>query len=129
MKMANDILTTIFRTLTSRGMVLDEGHFVTLRSAYLRSAQDAIRQYHADALINVLEYDRHSEEHAIEAFANRITEAGLEFYANPAGAEAIPNWARVLAAFPDLPQELRKAVVADRADLQPAGHDSELQTR
>ncbi len=117
MKMANDILTTIFRTLTSRGMILNPGHFVTLRSAYLRSAQDAIRQYHADALINMLEYDRHAEEHAIEAFADRITDAGQEFYANPAGAEAIPNWTRVLAAFPNLPHELRQAVNADRESL------------
>ena len=118
MKMANDILTTIFRTLTSRGMVLNEGHFVTLRSAYVRAAQDAIRQYHADAVINVLQYDRHAEEHAIEAFADRITAAGREFYENPAGAEAIPNWARVLAAFPDLPQELRRAVAADTKQLE-----------
>ena len=99
-------------------MVLSEGHFVTLRSAYLRSAQDAIRQYHADALINVLDYDRHAEEHAVEAFADRITEAGREFYANPAGAAAIPNWARVLAAFPDLPNEVRQAVTADKQQLE-----------
>ena len=117
MKMAKDILTTIFRTQTSRGMVLNEGHFVTLRSAYLRAAQDAIRQYHADALINVLHYDRNSEEKAIEAFADRITEAGREFYSNPAGAEAIPNWARVLAAFPNLPHEMRDAVAADTAEI------------
>ena len=37
------------------------------RSAYLRLAQDAIRQYHADSLMNGLDYDRHSEEQAIEA--------------------------------------------------------------
>ncbi len=121
MKMAGDILTTVFRTLSSRGMVLTEGHFTTLRSAYLRCAQDAIRQYHADALINVLAYDRHAEEHAIEAFADRVTAAGQEFYANPAGAEAIPNWARVLAAFPDLPNELRQAVRSDRRDLEQQG--------
>ena len=51
-------------------------------------------------------------------FADRITEAGREFYENPAGAEAIPNWARVLAAFPDLPQEMRQAVADDTKQLE-----------
>jgi glucosyl-3-phosphoglycerate synthase len=113
MKMAHDILTTIFRTLASRGLVLSEGHFVTLRSAYLRCAQDAIRQYHADAVINDLYYDRNAEESAVEGFADRVTAAGREFYENPAGAAAIPNWARVLAAFPDLPRKMRQLVEVD----------------
>jgi len=52
MKMATDILTPLFRTLASKGMVFQSGHFDTLRSAYLRSAQSAIRQYHANALLN-----------------------------------------------------------------------------
>lgn len=117
MKMANDILTTIFRTMSSRGLVLSQGHFVTLRSAYLRSAQDAIRQYHADAVINDLNYDRNAEESAVEGFADRITDAGLEFYDNPAGAEAIPNWSRVLAAFPDLPRQMREAVELDMQEV------------
>ena len=55
MKMATDILTTIFRTLASRGVVMQQATSSRLRSAYLRSAQDAIRQYHADALINGLQ--------------------------------------------------------------------------
>ncbi len=113
MKMATDILTTVFRTLASRGVVLETGHMVTLRSAYLRASQDAIRQYHADALINGLEFDRHAEEQAIEGFAERITEAGQTFQRDPAGGEAIPNWTRVLTAFPEFPQQLRDAVKAD----------------
>ena len=68
MKMATDILTNVFRTLASRGVVMQAGHFITLRSAYLRLAQDAIRQYNADALVNGLCFDRHNEEHAIEGF-------------------------------------------------------------
>ena len=115
MKMATDILTSIFRTLASMGRVLDSGHFVTLRSAYLRSAQDAIRQYHADALINALGFDRHDEEHAIEGFARQITVAGQMFQEDPSGGEAIPNWTRVLTAFPDFPNQLRQAA---RRDLE-----------
>ncbi len=62
MKMTMDILTSILRTLASRGTVLQAGHLTTLRSAYLRAAQDAIRQYHADAVVNGLQFDRHAEE-------------------------------------------------------------------
>jgi len=117
MKMATEILTTIFRTLASRGVVLETGHFVTLRSAYLRAAQDAIRQYHADALINGVEFDRHNEEKAIEKFAERITIAGDLFQQDPAGGEAIPNWTRVVTAFPEFPQQLRDAVRADAEEF------------
>ncbi len=113
MKMATEILTTIYRTLASRGVVMTHAHFTTLRSAYLRAAQDAIRHYHADALINGLQFDRHYEEHAVEAFADRVTVAGEMFQTDPSGGEAIPNWTRVLTAFPDFPQRLRDATVAD----------------
>lgn len=117
LKMATDILTTMFRTLASMGVLLEQGHFGTLRSVYLRTAQDAIRQYHADALMNGLGFDRHEEEQAIEGFAQQIFVAGQMFRENPAGGEAIPNWARILAAFPDFPQQLRQAVRADADDF------------
>lgn len=115
MKMATDILTSILRTLASMGTVLNSSHFVALRSAYVRSAQDAIRQYHADALINGLEYDRHSEEQAVEAFSGRIMVAAESFMQDPLGEEAIPNWTRVLTAIPNFPQQLRDAARADAA--------------
>ena len=113
MKMATDILTSVFRTLASRGVVLQAEHFTTLRSAYLRAAQDSIRQYNADALINGLDFDRHSEERAVEGFADRITVAGDAFQTDPAGGESIPNWTRVLTAFPDFPNRLRQAAEDD----------------
>ena len=117
MKMATDILTSLFRTLASRGTILHAGHFPSLRAAFLRNAQDAIRQYHADALANNLTYDRHSEEQAVEGFARQITVAGEMFCEDPAGAAAIPNWARVLAAFPDFPRRLRAAARADAEEF------------
>ena len=113
MKMATDIITNIFRTLASRGTVLHPGHFITLRSAYLRTAQDAIRQYHTDAVINGLKFDRHFEEQAIEGFANQITRAGDIFQRDPSGDQAIPNWTRVITALPDFPNRLRSAAKAD----------------
>jgi glucosyl-3-phosphoglycerate synthase len=113
MKMAIDILTTIYRTLASQGTVLDTSHFITLRSAYLRTAQDAIRQYNADATLNGLAFDRHAEEAAIEGFAQCVIEAGDVYRNDPTGAAAIPNWARVLTAFPDFPLTLRETARAD----------------
>jgi glucosyl-3-phosphoglycerate synthase len=108
-KMAGDILTTIYRTLASQGEVMSEATFITLRASYLRIAQDCIRQYAADAVVNDLEYDRHSEEAAIDGFAECVTSAGEVFRADPNGAEAIPNWTRVRAAFPDFTDRLRDA--------------------
>lgn len=113
MKMAQDILVSLVRTLSSRGHVFHSQHFVTLRCAYLRQAQDAIRQFHADAVINGLEYDRHSEEGAIEGFAQQIEIAGDIFRSSPSGESAIPNWTRVLSARPDLPRMLRSIARQD----------------
>lgn len=117
MKMATDILTTIFRTLASMGTVLQPGHFITLHSAFLREAQDGVRQYHADSILNGLQYDRHEEEMAIEGFAQQIMVAGEMFQQDPGGGEAIPNWSRVLTAFPNFPNQLRHAVEADATEL------------
>src|SRR5690606_28575541 len=83
MRMASDIVISIVRTLASRGMAFSPGHFLSIRAAYLRAAQDAIRKYHADALINGLEYDRHEEEQAIEGFARQIAAAGQAFFEDP----------------------------------------------
>jgi glucosyl-3-phosphoglycerate synthase len=109
MRMAIDILTTIYRTLASQGVVLSESMFVTLRASYLRFAQNCIRQYAADALVNDLQFDRHAEETAIDAFADCIPTAASLFQDDPNGAAAIPNWTRVRAAFPGFTQRLRDA--------------------
>lgn len=109
MKMAIDILTTIYRTLSSQGVMISKSAFITLRSSYLRTAQDCIREYSADAVVNGLEFDRHAEEAAVEAFAECVTVAGEIFYRDPNGAEAIPNWTRVRSAFPDFTSRLRAA--------------------
>ena len=116
MKMTGDILSSIFRTLSSRGVVFSSGHFASIESAYLRAAQDSIRQYHADALLNNLKFDRHSEENAIEGFAKQIMITGKAICEDPTGSESMPTWTRVLAAFPLFPQRLREAAAEDRAE-------------
>ena len=116
MKMATDICASIFRTLASRGTVLHSEHFATLRAAYMRAAQDAIRQYHADAVVNGLGFNRHDEEQAVDGFSRQIGLAGEAFLADPAGGVAIPNWSRVLAASPESPEALRDMVAKDREE-------------
>jgi glucosyl-3-phosphoglycerate synthase len=63
--------------------------------------------------MNGLIFDRHEEEQTVEGFARQIMAAGDAFQQDPSGGEAISNWARVLAAFPDFPQQLRAAAAAD----------------
>lgn len=113
MKMGTDIVLTLFRTLASMGTAFDTSALVTLRSSYMRTAQDSIRQYQADAVMNGLEYDRHSEELAVEAFGQIIADSGDTFLSERSGGPLIPNWNRVLAIDPEIPQRLRQAVADD----------------
>ena len=117
MKMAGDICISLFRTLASRGTVMNASHFDTLQVAYLRAAQDAIRQYHADAVVNGLTFNRHDEERAVDGFVQQIGRAAESFLNDPCGGAAIPNWSRVLAAAPNCPDELRDIVAEDRKEF------------
>ncbi len=115
MKMAVDIAKTLFRTLSAEGVVFTSGVFRTLRSTYIRTAEDMISRYHADALINGLFFDRHEEEVAVEAFARALHWAAEAFMEDPLGVPLIPNWNRVTAALPDFFEELLEVVREDNA--------------
>jgi len=114
-RMAADIAKSLFRILAQEGLMLASGHFKTLEAAYLRAAQDAIQQYHDDARINGLDFDRHLEEVAVETFLAALIYAAGEFEKDPLGAPMIPSWARVEAALPDLGGALLTAVEADNS--------------
>jgi glucosyl-3-phosphoglycerate synthase len=116
MKMAVDITKTLFRTLSAEGVVFTSGMFRTLQSTYIRTAEDTITRYNADALIDGLYFDRHEEEVAVETFTQSIRLAGETFMEDPLGAPLIPNWNRVVAALPDFFEELKAAVEADNAE-------------
>jgi glucosyl-3-phosphoglycerate synthase len=115
MKMAIDIAKSLFRTLAQEGVTLSDGFFRSLRSAYLRTAQDQVARYDHDAAINGLYFDRHAEGSAAEAFAKAIQLAANEVLEDPLGMPLIPNWARVDSAIPDFLDELRDAVRSDNA--------------
>ncbi|OGW42040.1 MAG: glycosyl transferase [Nitrospirae bacterium GWD2_57_9] len=113
MKMTIDICKSIFRTLASEGVVFSEGMFKSLSVAYLRNAEDSIMKYEADAAINGLDFDRHEEAQAVDAFTAAISQAARVFMDNPLGTPLIPNWNRVISAIPDILEMLRRAVDED----------------
>ncbi|HLA47857.1 MAG TPA: glycosyl transferase [Nitrospinota bacterium] len=113
MKMAIDISKTLFRNLATEGVTFSDGLFKSLRVTYLRTAQDMMKRYHDDAMINGLFFDRHSEELAISSFAQAIKTAGEQFMDDPLAASLIPNWNRVTSAIPDFFDMLMEAVNED----------------
>lgn len=113
MKMAVDICKTLFRNLSAEGAVLNSGVFRTLQSLYIRTAEDTITRYQADALIDGLLFDRHEEEVAVEAFARALRLASEAYLEDPLGQPLIPNWNRITAALPDFLEALEDAVELD----------------
>jgi glucosyl-3-phosphoglycerate synthase len=117
MKMAVDIAKSLFRTLAAEGVTFDPGTMQRLLIHYVRTAEDTITRYHADAMINGLIFDRHEEETAVETFAQALKLATDEFFADPLGAPLIPNWNRVSSALPGFLGAVQDAVDGDNAEF------------
>jgi glucosyl-3-phosphoglycerate synthase len=98
------------RTLAGEGLAFTRDHFRSLEVRYVRMAEDTISRYHADAMINGLEFDRHAEEMAVAAFARSLREATMEFIEAPLGLPLLPNWNRVVSALPHFFDALLRAV-------------------
>jgi glucosyl-3-phosphoglycerate synthase len=112
-RMATDIAKSLFVTLAAEGIVFTADHFRSLEVRYVRMAQDMISRYYADAMLNGLKFDRHNEEVAVATFAESLKRAAGEFVAEPRGIPLIPNWNRVLAAFPEFFELLINAIDRD----------------
>jgi glucosyl-3-phosphoglycerate synthase len=112
-RMASEIAKSLFQTVAAEGVAFTAEHFRTLEVRYVRMAQDTIARYYADAMLNGLKFDRHSEEVAVATFAQSLKRAAAEFLEDPLGAPAIPNWNRVLAAIPEFFELLQDAVDKD----------------
>ncbi|MDE3168000.1 MAG: glycosyl transferase [Acidobacteriota bacterium] len=112
-RMATDIAKSLFSTLASEGVVFSSDHFRSLEVRYVRTAQDTIGRYYADAMLNGLKFDRHGEEVAVTVFARSLRAAAAEFLADPGGTLLIPNWNRVLSAIPEFFELLEDAVEQD----------------
>ena len=113
MKMCVDISKALFTTLSSDGIIFNDGFFRTLRITYLRKAQRFIERYESDAAINGLFFDRHQEAKAVDAFTKGLKLAGEQFLENPIGTPLIPNWSRVTSAIPEFFEMLIDAVEKD----------------
>lgn len=112
-RMTVDIAKSLFRTIAGEGVVLTKDHFRSLQVRYVRMAEDTIQRYYADAMVNGLEFDRHSEEMAVATFAKSLREAAAEFVEDPLGVPLIPNWNRVASAVPEFFNLLLDAVEQD----------------
>jgi len=113
LKMGTDIAKSLFRTMASMGYILTNEFFLTLRSSYLRVAQDFIAWYGYDSEINGLKYDRHKEGSVAEGFVRCIISAGQQFLETPVEVPYISNWNRVLSAVPNIFELLMNAVEED----------------
>ncbi|MBI4909932.1 MAG: glycosyl transferase [Acidobacteria bacterium] len=116
-RMATDIAKSLFTTLAAEGLVFTDDHFRTLEVRYVRMAQDSIARYYADAMLNGLKFDRHSEELAVSVFAKSLSAAATDFIRDPRGLPLIPNWNRVLAAMPEFFELLQDAVEKESRPL------------
>lgn len=113
LKMTVDISKSLFRHLSSLGVVLGDAELKTLRATYLRLAEEAIRRYEDSAAINSLKFDRHAERTAVETFLKGIKLASDVFQKDPLGVPMISDWSRVAAAVPDIFDRLVNAVEED----------------
>ncbi len=118
-RMARDIATSLFRSIAQEGFVLTADQFNGLLVYYIRFAQDTIRRYHADAVLNGLRFDRHAEDMAVGVFATALREAAKSYMEDPLGAPQIPNWNRVASAVPDVYERL--LAITEDVQMLPAG--------
>lgn len=114
-RMSYEIAKAMFRKLGTEGEVMNTSFFRALKAVYLREALDMLERYDADAHINGLSVDIHSETMAIDLFAGSILDAGEKYLEDPLETPFIPNWKQVFSAIPDIPEQLLEAVELDNA--------------
>jgi len=113
-KMSIDIAKALYRKLATQGEVFEQEYFRSLKATYYRMALDTIETCHNDAIMNGLSLDIHTEEQAVEMFAENIIKAGEVFFNHPMERPFIPSWNRVVSAIPDIFEQLLYAVEEDR---------------
>ncbi len=118
-KMSLDITKSLIRKMATQGEVFTQERIRTIKATYYRIALDLVDSYQSDAAINGLNYDMHTEGHAIEVFAENIMQAGNDFLNPELSMETpfMPGWKRVISAVPDIMDMLLDAVEGDRAEF------------
>ncbi len=115
-KMAADISKALFRVMSQDGIVMSDSFFRTLLTTYLQEARIAIEKYNALSLLNGLEYDRHKEIEAVEAFVEALRLAQKDFAEDPIGIPMLSAWVRIRAAIPDISEKFIECVEKDNVD-------------
>jgi glucosyl-3-phosphoglycerate synthase len=111
MKTAEDSFIALLRTLTeTENIDISEPFLTSLHVAYRRLAQDKIRQYHADATCNNLNFDRHEEEATVDSLSSVIITGGRKYLANPIRAQ-LPDWLRTISAMSNIREKLRETAI------------------
>lgn len=116
-KMSIDISKAFIRKLATQGETFTPEKFRTLKATYYRIALDYVETYRNDAMMNGLKLDIHSEEKAVEMFAQNILTAGNTFLEQPMETPFIPSWNRVVSAIPDILSQLKEAVELDNQEF------------
>ena len=112
-RMSIDIIKTFIKKLATQGNSFSREKFRSLKATYYRSALDLIDIYRSDADMNGLKFDSHTEEKAVELFAENIMKAGESFILNPMDTPFIPTWSRVKSAIPNFLKRLEETVNED----------------
>ena len=116
MKMARDIATTLISNLSSDGVVFGKSMFRSIGMTYERMAKEIIQRYYNDSMVNGLNFYRHEEAEAVEAFCVALSSASKAFVSEKFAAPQIPNWDRVNSALPTFGEKLLEAAEADAKD-------------
>jgi len=116
-RMSYEIAKSIIRRLATEGIPMGREFFRSLKATYYREALDMLSRYAADARINNLHIDRHSEEKTIELFSQNIMQAGETYLEQSKDIPLIPNWNRISSAVPNFPERLKAAVEADNSNF------------
>lgn len=116
-KMSIDISKALIRKLATQGETFTAEKIRTLKATYYRIALDYIETYRNDAIMNGLDLDLHSEEKAVEMFAQNVLTAGSTFLEQPMETPFIPSWNRVISAVPDILSQLKEAVELDHEEF------------
>ncbi len=113
LRMCIDISEVLLATLAGEGVVFGNGLLKTVVADYMRTAQDMIDRYAADAAINRLRFDRHAEEQMVSVFARGLSLACNRYTMGQIAVPGVPSWNRVVAAIPDFFDLLSDAVLED----------------
>jgi glucosyl-3-phosphoglycerate synthase len=112
-KMSGDIFKSLLRVLIEEDHIkISRSSLLSLRVLYHKNAKSSIKKYHADALFNGINYDRHIEESMVEKFSNELMTAGNKYTLEPVYTR-LPDWLRTMSAKRKIREELLEIVIEE----------------